>query len=181
MTKLTVVYLKDTGHVLAALTRANPPQGTEHVSALVGTGLPVRFIGRFQADATVPAQDLDLATVDDQPGVVASPQSFKVTVDSKGQAQLTSAGAASQITFAITKTSGATVTGATTQVPARVGLQKVVTSSSLAPVKLNPVTVGPGASGTVVAGPAGFVSGDKWNMYVLVQGLQPAVRQITVP
>ncbi|HJY95653.1 MAG TPA: hypothetical protein VJ371_11910 [Streptosporangiaceae bacterium] len=180
MTKVTVVYLKDTGHVLAALTRANPPQGTEQVSALVGTGLPVRFIGGHQADATVAAQDLDLATVDDQPGVVTNPQSFRVTFDAKGQAQVTSAGAASQITLDITTSSGATVTGATTQVPARVGLQKVVTSSSLAPAKLNPVTVGPGASGTVVAGPAGFALHDIWNMYVLVQGLQPNVQQLTV-
>jgi hypothetical protein len=140
----------------------------------------VRFIGGHQADATVAAQDLDLATVDDQPGVVTNPQSFRVTSDAKGQAQVTSAGAASQITLDITTSSGATVTGATTQVPARVGLQKVVTSSSLAPAKLNPVTVGPGASGTVVAGPAGFALHDIWNMYVLVQGLQPNVQQLTV-
>ena len=35
MSKLTVVFLKDTGHVLAALTRADPPTAAEQVSALV--------------------------------------------------------------------------------------------------------------------------------------------------
>ena len=97
MSKLTVVYLKDTGHVLAALTRADPPQGTEPVSALVGTGLPVRFVGRPPADVTVPAEDLAAVTVDDQPEVVISPQSFQVIFRiRKGQAlQVKNAGAAS--------------------------------------------------------------------------------------
>jgi hypothetical protein len=180
VTKLTVVYLNDTGHVLAALSRVDPPQGTEQVSALVGAGLPVRFIGNLPADATLSAQDLDLTTVDNQPAVVISPQAFMVTFDTKGQAQVQNAGAASQITLAITTSSGATVTGANAQVPARIGLQKV-TSPSLAPTTLNSVSVGPGAGGTVVAGPTGFTSGDVWNMYALVQGLQPAVKQITIP
>lgn len=110
MTKLTVVYLSDTGHVLAALTRADPPTGTEQVSALVGTGLPVRFIGNLRADAIVAAQCLAVATFDDQPGVVTSPQSF--IVDSKSPAQVQNAGASSQVTLAISHVSGATVTGA---------------------------------------------------------------------
>jgi hypothetical protein len=179
MIKLTVVYLNSTGHVLAALTRADPPQGTEQASALVGTGLLVRFIGSLPADATVSAQDLAVVTVDDQSGVVISPQSFMVTFDSKGQAQVQNAGAANQITLAIDTTSGATVTGATAQGPAWVGLQKV-TSPSLAPTTLSQVSVGPGPHGSVVAGPGGFTSGDKWNMYALVPGVQPAIKQITV-
>ena len=181
MTKLTVVYLADTGHVLAALTRADPPpQGTEQVSAFVGTGLPVRFIGDLPADATIAAQYLAVATVDDLPEVVINPQSFMVTIDSKNQAQVKNAGAPSLITLAIKQGSGATVTGASAQLPAWVGLQHVTPSSSLAPTILNQVTVGPGANGTVVAGPGGFVTGDKWNMYALVQGFQPAVGPVTV-
>lgn len=179
MTKLTVVYLSDTGHVLAALTRADPPSGTEQVSALVGTGLPVRFIGNLRADAIVAAQYLAVATVDDQPGVVTNPQSFVVIVDSKSQAQVQNAGASGQITLAISHVSGATVTGASAPGPAWVGLQKV-TSSSLAPITLNSVTLKPGASGTVVAGPGGFVTGETWNMYALVQGVEPVVSQCTV-
>ena len=52
MTKLTAVYLTKTLHVLAALTRTDPPQGDEPVSALIGTGLPVRFIGQLPVNVT---------------------------------------------------------------------------------------------------------------------------------
>lgn len=177
MSKLTVVYLTDTWHVLAALARTEPPQIAEPASALVGSGLPVRFIGTLPADATVSAQDLAVATVDDQPEVVVSPQSFKVVFDSQGKPQVQNAGAAGQVKLTITATAGATVSGVNVSLPARVGLQKV-TSSSLAPAVLSPVTVGLG--GTVVAGPAGFAANDTWNMYVLVQGLQPVAQLITV-
>ena len=54
MSKLTVVYLKDTGHVLAALTRADPPEGDEPVTALVGTGLAGERHRTAAADVTVP-------------------------------------------------------------------------------------------------------------------------------
>jgi len=176
MSKLTVVYLTDTWHVLAALTRTAPPKGTEPAGALVGTGLPVRFIGNLPADATVSAQDLALATVDDQPGVLISPQSYKVVFDSKGQAQVQNAGAAGQVTLAIDTQHGATITGVTASLPARVGLQNV-TSPGPAHTVLSPVTVGPG--GTVVR-QAGFAAGEKWNMYALVQGLPPVVKNFTL-
>lgn len=177
MSKLTVVYLKDAGHVLAALTRADPPQQAEPASALVGIGLPVRFIDNLPADVTLPAQDLATVTVDDQPEVVVGPQGFQVVQDSQGQPQVTNVGAASHVTLAIDTSAGATVTLSNATLPAMVVLQKVA-SPSLPPTIVSPVTVGPG--GTVVLGKAGFTTGQKWNMYLFVQGLQPVAQQITI-
>jgi hypothetical protein len=177
MTKLTVVYMQDTGHVLAALTRTDPPQGTEPVSALVGTSLLVRFIGNLPASAAVSAQDLNIATVDDQPGVVIGPQGFMVTFDPKGQAQVGRAKAANQFTLAIDTTLGATISGATVGQNARVGLQKV-TPSGLPPTTLFRTTVAAGFA--IVAPTSEFTSGDIWNMYALVPGFEPAFAQIPV-
>ena len=157
MSKLTVVYLKDTGHVLAALTRADPPAGDEPVSALVGTGLPVSAIAAAAADITVPAQNLATVTVaDDQPEVLINPQNFQVVQDPQGQVapQISNVGVpGSTVTLTLDTAAGATVTvtnvPSATSLPAVVVLQKV-TSPSLAPTILSPVTVTVGSSGTVV-------------------------------
>jgi len=179
MSKLTVVYLKDTGHVLAALTRANPPAAAEPVSALVGTGLPVSFMGGLSLDVSFPAQDLAAVTVDDRPGVVIAPQDYQVVQDPRSQAppQVNDLGSPHQVTFAITAAAGATVTVANARLPARVVLQKVPLATSV-PTVVSQVDVGPGS--TVVAGPSGFTAGDTWNMYVLVQGLAPTAGKVTV-
>ena len=85
MTRFTVIYLKATGHVLAALTRADPPADAEPVTALVGGGLPVSRIGAAAADITVPANVLAAVTIDDdQPNVMTSPQAFQVAPDPQG-------------------------------------------------------------------------------------------------
>jgi hypothetical protein len=63
MSKLTVVFLKDTGHVLAALTRADPPASAEAVSALVNKGLPVSAVDGTPADVILPAASLAAVTV----------------------------------------------------------------------------------------------------------------------
>ena len=65
MSKLTVVYLKTTGHVLAALTRAAPPEGDEPVTALVGTSLTVRASDRRWPMLPFPLELLAAVTVDD--------------------------------------------------------------------------------------------------------------------
>ncbi len=48
MTTLTVIYLRDTGHALAAVTRVTAPGAAEPVAALVGPGLPLRRVGDKQ-------------------------------------------------------------------------------------------------------------------------------------
>jgi len=182
MTKLTVVQLKDTGHVLAALTRADPPQGTEPVGALVGVGLPVSSVDGVTADFTVPAQDLAPVTVDDQPEVLLNPQGFLVVQDPQGQApQVTNVSASGQVAFAISASSGASVTvsnvTSATKLPVVVVLQNV--TSSQAPAILPTVTAAVGAA-TAVSGKTGFVTGDKWKTYAFVQGLSPTAEEVTV-
>jgi hypothetical protein len=179
MSKLTVVYLKDTGHVLAALTRADPPAGDEPVSALVGAGLPVSAIAETSAGVTLPAQGLTAVTVDDdQPEALINPQNFQVVPDPQGQGppQVKNVGGTGQVVVSVS-TSGAKVTvtnvPSATSLPAVVVLQNVK-SPSVAPEILSPVTVTVGPGGTVVSGSTGFAAGDTWNMFAFVQGLPPA-------
>ena len=181
MSKLTVVYLKDTGHVLAALTRADPPTAGEPVGALVNNGLPVSAVGVTAADFTVPVKDLAILTVDDdQPGVLTDPQNFEVAQDPQTQTLQVKTGGVpgSSVTFAIDGNTGASVTVTSvftaTSLPTVVVLQKV-TSPTSAPTILAPVPVAVD-SPTVVAGQTGFATGDKWNMYAFVQGLLPAAQ-----
>ena len=181
MTKLTAVYLTKTLHVLAALTRTDPPQGDEPVSALIGTGLPVRFIGQLPVNVTFHATDLSAVTVDDQPDVLVNRQSYRVVKDPQTQAlQVTGVGAANQVQLTIDHQSGAAVTVAFTanvSGEAIVILQKLTTPST-PPIIAAPFQVVSGVN--PVPGLTGFVKNDLWNMYALVQGLPPVSSQITV-
>ncbi len=180
MSKLTVVYLKDTGHVLAALTRADPPTAGEPIGALVNKGLPVSAVDTTAADITVPVANLAAATVaDDQPEVLINPQNFQVVQDPQGQAppRVKNVGVqGSTVSVALHHASGATVTvtnvPSATSLPAVVVLQKIM-SPSLPPTILAPVTITVGSGGTVIGDQTGFVAGDTWNVYAFVQGLVP--------
>lgn len=179
MTKLTAVYLNRTSHVLAALTRTDPPQTAEPVSALIGTGLLVRFIGQLLLDVTFYARDLSVVTVDDQPDVVVNPQGYQVVQDPVTRAlQVTGVGASGQVTLTIDTTSGAAVTvNMAGSLPAIVVLQKVKPTSS--PPVIVPLLTVP--LGSAIAMPASaFASGDNWNMYALVQTLPPVSQAIPV-
>jgi hypothetical protein len=175
MSKLTVVFLKDTGHVLAALTRADPPAADEPVSALVDTGLPVAVIDGTPADVTVPVAMLDAVTVDDQPEVLFNPQDFQVVQDPQKllPPKVTSIGVVgSAVALSISAASGAAVkvtNAPAISLTAVVVLQKV-TSPSPALIVVCPVSVG---SSTVVDPPGGYTFGEKWNMYAFVQTLRP--------
>lgn len=179
MTKLTAVYLTKTLHVLAALTRTDPPQGDEPVSALIGTGLPVRFIGQLPVNVTFHATDLSAVTVDDQPDVLVNRQNYQVAPDPKTQAlQVTAVGPANLVTPAIVSTSGATIQVALpTPVPAIVVLQKVMVPSP--PPFITPLFTNP-FNPAIALGTSAFAVGDVWNMYALVQGLPPISSQIKV-
>lgn len=178
MSKLTVVFLKDTEHVLAALTRADPPAIGEQVGALVGTGLPIGAIDGTSADVIVPVANLDAVTVDDQPEVLLDPQGFQVVEDPQQlkPPTVTSAGVVgSSVELAISQAQGASVK--VTNVPsalsltAVVVLQKVASSSPAPLILVTTVTVG---SAKVVAAPGVFVTNDKWNFSAFVQTLRPA-------
>jgi len=179
MTKLTAVYLTKTLHVLAALTRTDPPQGDEPVSALIGTGLPVRFIGQLPVNVTFHATDLSAVTVDDQPDVLVNRQNYQVAPDPKTQAlQVTAVGPTNLVTPAIVSASSATIQVALpTPVPAIVVLQQLTPVSPPPFIKsLLTIPFVP----TPVLGASAFAPGDVWNMYVLVLGLPPVSQKFTV-
>lgn len=180
MTKLTAVYLKRTSHVLAALTRTDPPQTDEPVSALIGSGLLVRFIGQLPLNITFYAQDLSAVTVDNQPDVLINRQNYQVVQDpTTGAFQVTGVGAQGLVVPDITTTKGATVTVNTAlSWPAIVVLQKLLGAASPPPVIVSLLTI-PSAPALVLPKSA-FASGDKWNMYALVQTLPPFSQTITV-
>lgn len=180
MTKLTAVYLKRTSHVLAALTRTDPPQTDEPVDALIGTGLQVRFIGQLPLNLTFYARDLSAVTVDDQPDVLINRQNYQVVQDPATRAfQVTGVGPQGLVVPDITTANGARVTVNTAQSwPAIVVLQKLLGAGSPPPVIVPLLTV---PFGPAAALPASAVaSGDKWNMYALVQTLPPFSQTIAV-
>jgi hypothetical protein len=176
MSRLTAVFLKDTRHVLAALTRADPPTASEQVNALVGAGLP---IGPPVDGTTVPVAKLDAVTVDDQLEVLLDPWGFQVVEDPQKlqPPTVTTVGVmGSTVDLAISQVQGASVK--VTNVPsapsltAVVVLQKVASSS---PAPLIVVTTVPVGSQKVVVAPGEFLTNDTWNMYAFVQTLRPAV------
>jgi hypothetical protein len=176
MSKLTVVFLKDTGHVLAALTRADPPAANEPVGALVDTGLPVIVINGTPTDVTVPVAMLDAVTVDDQPEVLFNPQDFQVVQDPQKllPPKVTTIGVVgSTVDLAISASHGASVKAQ--NVPPDKTLRAVVVLQRVTPpgplvIVARTVTVD---SATMVENQITFSTTDKWNMYAFVQKLQP--------
>src|SRR5262245_35738598 len=80
--KMQVLFVKQTGHVLAAFTRTADPEGKPEVSSLAGSGLLVRnrtiVSGTPSGGETLvaPSDSLDVAVVDYDPDVFNDPRSF---------------------------------------------------------------------------------------------------------
>jgi hypothetical protein len=90
---LRIVYAKDTGHVLGALTAAGAGGGAltagggpPDVKALVGDALPmsVTLLDGTLARLAIPAVQLVAAIVDDQPAALVAPLSFGVELLADG-------------------------------------------------------------------------------------------------
>ncbi len=173
MSKLTVVFLKDAGHVLAGLTRADPPAATEPVSALIGAGFTLGPVDGASAAITIPAAMLDAVTVDDQPGVVLDPLGFQVIEDPQGlkPPTVTAAGVAgSSVNATISHlAAGATVTVSNMPLAALravLVLQQVTVPRPPPRIVVTTLTVG---TAQMVSG--GFTAGDTWDVYAFVQTL----------
>lgn len=80
--KMMVLFVKNTGHVVAASTRAGDPEGKGSAAALAGTGLPVRRIRKIapavadEKALVIRPDSLDVAVVQLDPDVFGSPLSF---------------------------------------------------------------------------------------------------------
>ena len=85
--KMTVLYVKDTGHVVAALTRVADPEALLTADLLVGEALMLRYIGDPIALAygftnfLIESDELDMLTPDLDSGVTLSPRSFLIDGD----------------------------------------------------------------------------------------------------
>jgi hypothetical protein len=190
MTALTVVYLKDTGHVLAAVTTAVPPEGSEPVKALVGAHLPWRGTGQASVDVTFPDHLLAAVTVvENLPDISRSgvpratplidPQAFQVVKDPQNKTPpkvttfpSTAIAPTAQLAFASLKlTVTLTNVPVTASLPAIVVLQEITTPAQAGTI-VAPVTVTGATSGTTVA--TGFQTGQTWSAFAFVQGMPPA-------
>jgi hypothetical protein len=121
MTTLTVLYVRDTDSVVAALTQTAPPAATQSASDLVGRGLRMRGLGKI--DITLAADRLALAVIDADPGVLVNPRGFYVepTPQNPGKLKLTPVQASAAVKLSLSlSAAGAdltrTVTGAPMQV-----------------------------------------------------------------
>lgn len=83
--KMSVLFVKKTGHALGAVTRASDPEGEVTATVLAGQGLIVRNIAKQAAAVAVSgevllidAATLEVATVDLNPEVLAAPGRFVV-------------------------------------------------------------------------------------------------------
>jgi hypothetical protein len=110
MTTLTAIHVRDTGHVLAAVTRSAPPtEGHEPAAILVGGGLPLRSVGLSPPDViTVPADRLATATVDTE-AVLEDPRRYGVIQveqngDKKNEVQQLKSEAANRVAITLTAT-----------------------------------------------------------------------------
>jgi hypothetical protein len=84
-TKMQVLFVKQTAHVLAVFTRTADPEGKPRVSDLTGSGLSVRNRKPISPASTtggeilvVPPDALDVAVVDFDPDVFTAPIGFVV-------------------------------------------------------------------------------------------------------
>lgn len=82
--KMQVLFVKQTGHALAAFTRMADPEGKPSISALVGNGLLVRNrktiapLSSGGETLLVLPESLDLAVVEFNSDALVSPSSFAV-------------------------------------------------------------------------------------------------------
>jgi hypothetical protein len=85
--KMTLLFVKHTGHILAAVTRSADPTGTISAEDLARGGLLVRGFDStrpsHQFEFEVPSRELDVLTVDLEPALLLDPRAFFVDENKK--------------------------------------------------------------------------------------------------
>ncbi|HEY1403179.1 MAG TPA: hypothetical protein VGB05_03565 [Pyrinomonadaceae bacterium] len=91
---MTLLFVKETGHVLAAITRAADAEAQIEATALAGEALLVRFVGDPSGDGyddtvlSVPADQLDVFTADYEARALVQPNDYFVAgTDDQKKAQ----------------------------------------------------------------------------------------------
>ena len=185
MSKLTVIYLQDTKQILAAVSRAAPPEGEEPVTTLVGSSLPVRSISGQSStgasasslDLSIPANLLAAATVDLKPEVLLNPRDFQVVEDPSDlthpKVQALVPGAGTGVTLSPIGVTVNITSAPPTDLPILIVLKSASqTAPALAPIVLpGAIPKGESKAQLVTALPVG----SKWNILTIVSGLKPQV------
>lgn len=89
--KMTLLFVKETGHIVAALTRAADPEAELTTDLLAGEALLVRYFGNVQAigygntEFLIPPEELDVAITDLDDGVISNPRGFFVDDEKQPQ------------------------------------------------------------------------------------------------
>lgn len=81
--KMTLLFVKETGHVVAGLTRAADPEANLTADVLAGEALSVRL--NPDTEFLVEPDQLDVLITDFDEGVLAAPRMFFVDQDKKVQ------------------------------------------------------------------------------------------------
>jgi hypothetical protein len=167
---MTVLYLKDTQHVLAAVSRTTDPARPPTVADLAPAGLRARAVGTvFRTDVTVEAARLAAATVPADPAVLTDPRAFSVTPGGKPSVERLTT-----VTPTIAITAGqvdVTVINAVAGLKVLLVLGK---AGGPAPEVL---------TGALTAGPATFavnLGKGVWRAVAFVAGRPPAAKEVTI-
>jgi hypothetical protein len=93
--KVVVVYVKHTGHILAAVTRVTDPGGTTNLDQVVTPSLRVRLLDPAStvgppgnAEFTIPKEHLGTIIVDEENDLLQKPRTFKLADPSKPSSTL---------------------------------------------------------------------------------------------
>jgi hypothetical protein len=192
-----LLYVKATGHVLAALTQA-APGAAQKPDPFAGSFLPVRYVGDqaapgyATAQVFIPLQELDIFSDDSQKVQIAFARQWAVAAaDTSGNKQLNALNASSKITsaqFTVTSAGGGSIAvkagAATDQLAVWVRMQPELNAMTPA----DPALFGTSAqtvSGTTSAAtatmavPAGLPAG-KYKALILAAGCVPRLETFSV-
>lgn len=176
MSGMSVVYVKATGHVVAAATHSAAPAKPIPVADLVGAELPFRVIGDVDVDVRLPVDQLDAAGVDSDINVSVRPYGFRVKPTTTNGEIAYEVEQQTDVALTIGSTANRIVVGA---LPATTDLVLVVvqpaTAGGPAPVleELDPN----GATSVTTA--ATFATG-RWSVVVFATGAVPKADEVPI-
>jgi hypothetical protein len=100
--KMTLLFIKHTSHILAAVTRNADPTAKISAEELARGGLLVRGLVGSDAQFEVPPGELDIATVDLEPTLLLQPRAFFIDEDQEPPLPIISGATVNTVTLTAT-------------------------------------------------------------------------------
>ena len=185
--KMTVLYVKETGHVLAALTRVAAPGGKITQEDVVGQGLPFRVadLGAI-LQFNVPVNDLEMLVVDLDTDLLlwysqysADEQQKTINIINRPASNFTVTLVSSQVTVLL----GTEVLNTTAKIRVQIeggGLASSLNILGEATVTPNQATDATGPLSAILQFPTNLLSGD-YRLLILAAGYRPQVLIVNIP